>query len=89
MCIFLFADLLLHPPSKLLFCPLDLVAKKSMNTFFARIREPGNDHSNKLKTFDRGFPRSASDKMRSIVVRHPLERIVAAYRLIKCFSFLS
>ncbi len=64
----------------MMFCPLDGVAAKSMDTFYNRIKEPGQEYLNKLKAFDRNYPRSAADKMRAIVVRHPLERIVASYR---------
>ncbi len=64
----------------MVFCPLDMVAKKSVRTFFSRIKEPGSDQANKVNAFDRGFPTSSLDKMRAIVVRHPLERIVSAYR---------
>ncbi len=73
-------DLLVHPPSDLVFCPLNMVASKSVNTFFQRIRDPGHDYENKIKIFKATFPRSAKNMKRAILVRHPLERIVSAYR---------
>lgn len=73
-------SLLLHPSSEMMVCPLDQVAAKTMNTFFTRIREPGNEYENKIKSFKINFPRSANGLKRAIVVRHPLERLVSAYR---------
>jgi hypothetical protein len=72
--------LLFHPPTDISVCSVEGVATRTMETFFNRIREPGNEWSNKLKFFQNNFPSSVGDLRRAIVVRHPLERLVAAYR---------
>ena len=74
------SDIIFYPSAKMTFCPINKVAKKSFTTLFTRMRDPGPDYEAKLRYFSSNYPRPVSEAKRAIMVRHPMERIVSAYR---------
>ncbi|TRY70004.1 hypothetical protein TCAL_07330 [Tigriopus californicus] len=68
------------PQSDLAMCKLDRVAKASFVTFFNRGYVGGTTVDGKKSNFKSNFPRSLKDARKAIIVRHPLERLVSAYR---------
>lgn len=73
-------DILVNAASETTFCTIPKVAQKPMTTLFNRIRTPSKEEDNKLKYFKANFPNSMRSFKSAILVRHPLERLVSAYR---------
>lgn len=71
---------LYDPQSDFAMCKVDRVAKQSFTTFFNRGYVGGATVDGKKSSFKNNFPRSLQDAKKAIIVRHPLERLVSAYR---------
>ena len=70
-----------HPGAELAFCKMQSVASKSVKTFFGRNVQVGNkDWETKKNAFRNTYPKSVARSRKAILVRHPFERIVSAYR---------
>ena len=70
-----------HGESQFQFCTLDKVARKSFKTLFFRMKEGATKaNMDKEKRYKMEYPKHVKDLKKAIVVRHPLERLVSAYR---------
>ena len=61
-------------------CALPGVARRGLGALFERLRGASRAEEAKRSNFEAGFPASMRGVKRAIVVRHPLERLVSAYR---------
>ena len=76
-----FESMIFHTGSNMAFCTLDKVAKKSFETLFFRAREgQSRSQDDRLKSIKLQYPRVVKDMKKAIIVRHPMERLISAYR---------
>ena len=61
-------------------CALPGVARRALEALFDRLRGASRAEEAKRSDFEARFPASMRGVKRAIMVRHPLERLVAAYR---------
>lgn len=75
-------DILYDPSREMALCPVPTVARGSLQTLFERIKGSDREAHNKFANFKTMYPSSMKNAKRAIMVRHPLERLVSAYRYI-------
>ncbi len=73
-------NVLYNPKHEVAMCAAPMVAAGSFNTLFGHAREAGPDFDAKKSNFKATFPMSMKGVTRAVMVRHPLERLVSAYR---------
>ena len=64
----------------LAFCTVPGVARRGFGALFERLKGASREEDAKRGNFKAHFPKSMRDVKRAIMVRHPMERLVSAYR---------
>ena len=71
---------LYDPRNDLALCTLPGAARRALGALFGRLREASTGSDVKRSRFESLFPAMMGGVKRAIMVRHPLERLVSAYR---------